>query len=324
MAAVVAAAGCQVDWGGGRIALENPAPPPDTTGTAEALEPTQLPLPSGPHLFAVSLRTGGDARLVPVAAIRDVDGDLSLEPIPFPDAEDPTFRARFDSVFLADGRELHLLARGRRLGSLVVTGDAAPGATGCPSVGSGRALLVPGQDLPPMAFAVPVGIAGPSAPLRVAPVPETNSMNVAGPVLAERMIGEERGFLARRRSLTAVELPGDTLAAMAATWLVADSLAAVPPLGENAVSLFFLARFEPVEGFIPIWEEIRRYDDPADKEAFEFVDWIRLGAHRLDFVRRYDASAVALAASITAPDEDRQISWIEGPECRTLERLGAR
>lgn len=146
-------------------------------------------------------------------------------------------------------------------------------------------------------------------------------MGVAGPVLAERLIGEERGFLARRKSLTPVELVGDTMTAMAATWLVADSLAPVPP-GSNAVSLFFLARFEPGQGFIPIWQEVRRYDDPEDKEAFEYVDWIRLGEHRLDFVRRYDATSVGLAASITAGDEDRSIDWREDPVCRPLERLG--
>ena len=321
MTAVIAAAGCQVDWGGGRIALENPAPPPDTTAAAETLEPTQLPLPPGPHLFAVSLRAGGDARLVPVASIRRGDDGLELQPIVFPDEEDPTFRTRFDSAFLASGRELHLLARGGRLGSLVLSGDATPGATGCPSVGAGRALLVPGQDLPRIAFAVRGDVAGTDDPERVPPIAETNSMNVAGPVLAERMIGEERGFLARRKSLTPVELAGDTLAAMAATWLVADSLAPVPS-GPDAVSLFFLARFEPNVGFIPLWEEIRRYDDPADKEAFEFVDWIRLDGRRLDFLRRYDAATVTLAASITAADEDRGISWVEGPRCRTLERLG--
>jgi len=318
---LVAACGCQVEWGGGRVALENPAPPPDTTAAPEALEPTQLPLSAGPHLFIASLAPSGEARLVPVARVVEDADDLELAPVAFPDAEDPTYRARFDSAYLAPGSELQLLARGRRLGSIVVTGRVADGPAGCPSLGAGRAILVPGQDVPRIAFAVPAGASGPSEVARVPRVEETSSMGVAGPVLAERLIGQERGFLARRKSLTPVEVVGDTLAAMAATWLVADSLAPVPP-GANAVSLFFLARFDPVQGFIPIWQEVRRYDDAADKEAFEFIDWIRLGAHRLDFVKRYDATSVTPAASITVDEEGPGIDWTDRVDCRTLDRLG--
>jgi hypothetical protein len=323
LGALTAFWGCQVEWGGGQISLENPAPPPDTTAVAQQLEPEQLPLPDGPFLFAVRLNGTGSARLVPLAGLSGsptADGDLELTEISIPDAEDPSFRARFDSVFLANGAEFDLHARGARLGSLVVDGVSRSGVGRCPSVASGHALLMPGQDVPVYAFAVPAGVSGVTGTTRVRPIEPTNSMNVAGPVLAERLIGGDRAFLARRQSLSPIALAGDTLAGMAATWMIADSLAPGPP-GEQAVSLFFLARFEPTLGFIPLWEEVRRYSDAQDKEALEYLDWIQLGAHRLDVVRRYDASSVRFAVSVTEEGEDREISWMEPAECSTLDRL---
>jgi hypothetical protein len=257
-AAVLAAWGCQVEWGGGQISLENPAPPPDTTATAAVeLEPEQIPLPIEPHLYAVRLEGSGAARVVPLAGMAIDDDGLQLTELSIPDDEDPSFRARYDSVFLAAGTDLDLLARGGRIGSLILGDVAREGITGCPSVGTGRALLVPGQDVPTYAFAVPKGTSGVGAPARITPVESTSSMGVAGPVLAERLIGGDRAFLARIQSLTPVELVGDTLAGMAATWMIADSLAPGPP-GQQAVSLFFMARFEPTRGFIPVWEEVRR------------------------------------------------------------------
>ena len=323
LAMLAAAGGCAVEWGGGEISLENPAPPPDTTSVGEALEPEQLPLPDGPFLYAVRLDTQGAGRLIPIAGFTgspDTGGDLELAELSIPDAEDPSFRARFDSVFLAPGLELDLLARGGRLGSLVVEGVARTGVGRCPSVGTARALLIPGQDVPTFAFAAPAGAGGAATPTRVPPVAATNSMNVAGPVLAEQMIGGDRAFLARRQSISPFALVGDSLAGMAATWMIADSLAPGPP-GEEAVSLFFMARFEPTRGFIPLWQEVRRYDSAEDKEALEYLDWIQLGAHRLDFVRQYDASTVRLAASIIEEGEDREIDWLEPTGCRTLARL---
>jgi len=324
IAAVVTVFGCQVEWGGGQIALENPAPPPASAAAeAEQLEPEQIPLPDEDLLYAVSLEETGRSRLTPVAKLSGGDGALELGEIVIPESEDPSFRSRFDSVFLAPGTELDLLARGRRLGSVILDGTPDTGTGSCPSIATGQALLVPGQDVPTIAFAVPRGQSGFPSPARVPPVAPTSSMSIAGPVLAERLIGGDRAFLARLRSLSPVELTGDTLAGMAATWMIADSLAVGPP-GANAVSLFFMARFQPTRGFIPIWKEVRRYGDAKGKEALEFVDWIQLGAHRLDILRRYDASSVRLAFSVTAEGEDRRVSWIEPPGCGTPARLEAR
>lgn len=311
-------AACEVEWGGGSIAFENPAPPPDTTGVGESLEPEQLPLPKGPHLLLVRLNPDGSARATPVAALDTAASPVALADVTIPAAEDPTFRVRFDSTFLAPGTELDLLARGSRLGTLVLEG-AASGAGPCPSVTSGRALVIPGQDVPRWAFAVPRSVARERAPQRSAVIQTTNSMSVASPVLAERIIGE-RGFLARRVALSAVSLPGDTLPGMAVTYLVADSLAAGPP-GEDAISLFLLARFEPAQGFIPVWQELRRYDAPADKEAFSYLDWIRLDDTRLDAVRRFDADGTGVAVSLMADGGEFGISWVEPAPCSGFGRL---
>lgn len=320
LAACVAAA-CQVEWGGGEIAFEDPAPPPDSAA-AEELEPEQIPLPPGPHLFAVRLDASGAVRAVPLAALGNVDGRTALSDVSIPESEDPTFRARFDSTYLAAGRELELLARGARIGTVVLDGVPAPGTGACPSVATGQALLPPGQDVPTIAFAVPPGVSGFSTPRRAPPLEPNRSMTVAGPVLAERLIGGDRAFLAQRVAMSPVRISGDSLPGMAATYLIADSLAPGPP-GSQAVSLFFLARFEPAQGFLPLWQEVRRYDDAAGKEAFEYVDWIRIGVDRIDALRRYDASATGFALGVTGPDDDeRGVTWVEPSACDALAHLG--
>ena len=317
---MIAASGCQVDWGGGHIALENPAPPPAPADAEASLEPEQVPLPVEPLLYAVGLDRAGHARVTPLARLAGGDGALRLGEISIPATEDPSFRSRFDSAFLAPGTELDLLARGNRLGSVLLEGREDSTAVACPSIAVGRALVVPNQDLPAIAFAVPRGQSGFASAARVPAASPTRSMTVAGPVLAERLIGGDRAFLARLQSLSPVTLSGDTLAGMAATWMIDDSLAVGPP-GRDAVSLFFMARFEPTRGFIPIWEELRRYADGEAKEALEFVDWIQLGTHRLDILRQYDASSVRVAVSVTDPGEDRAISWVEPSGCAALDRL---
>ena len=312
---------CQVEWGGGEIALEDPAPPPDSAA-AERLEPEQIPLSPGPHLFAVRLDASGAARAVPLATIGDTEDGVALAAVSIPESEDPTFRARFDSTYLAPGRELDLLARGVRIGTLVLDGVPSAGGGACPSIATGQALVAPGQDPPAIAFAVPSGVSGFATPRRAPPLEPNRSMNVAGPVLAERLIGGDRAFLAQRAAMSPVETPGDTLPGMAATYLIADSLAPGPP-GTEAVSLFFLARFEPAEGFIPLWQEVRRYGEAAGKEAFEYVDWIRLGVDRIDVLRRYDGTSTGFALGVARSDDaEREVTWVEPAGCDALGRLG--
>ncbi len=318
---LLSSTGCDVEWGGGRIALENPAPPDTTPAVAADAGPDRIPLQEGPLLYLVGPEPEGSAAVTPLAALREADGLPSFEDLAMPDGEDPSYRARFDSVFMAPGTELELHALGARIGTVVLAGPPAGGETGCPSVSRARILVVPGQPLPSAAFAW--AREDGALPVRVDPPEITRSMQVAGPVLAERLIGGDRAFLARRAAMTAVRLAGDTLPGMAATYLISDSLAAGPP-GRNAVSLFFLARFEPARGFIPIWQEIRRYDDPGRKEAFAWMDQIHLRGTRVDALRRYDATSVRIGLGVDRDGGDRGVDWHEPEGCEALGRVEAR
>lgn len=319
-AVLVSNTACEVEWGGGRIALEDPAPHPDTTVTREEARARWVRIPDGPLLFLARLSPDGSARVVPIAGLRGETRGAELTSLVFPDSVDEGYRARFDSTFLATGAELQLHASGERIGALILGGSPAAGAADCPSVATGRALLTPGQAVPRYAFALPAEVGG-GAPALVRALEPTRRMAVAGPVLAERLINDARAFLAQRVALTPVQLSDDDIPGMAATYLISDSLAAGPPAGE-AISLFFLARYDAARGYRTLWQEVRRYDSAAEKEVFEYLDWIRLPAGRLDVLRRYDGSGVSLAASLLAtgssPD-DRSLGWIEPAECRALE-----
>lgn len=318
LAATFVVTACDVEWGGGRLSLEDPAPPPDTTAVEEADEPVQVPLPAGPLLYLVSIEPTGDARIVPIALFGD-----TLRSLDFPATLDAGYRARFDAMFLAPGTELELHANGARIGSVYLGDGRSVPDPACASVRAATVLTLPGQSLPSLAFGLPRGSRA-TTPERVRAAPETRSMSVAGPVLAERLINDPRAFLARRVALKAVWLPPDTASAMAATYLVEDQLAPGPPTGD-AISLFFLARWEATRGFIPVWQELRRYSDPRDKEAFEHLDWLGTEFGRVDVLRRYDGVGVGLAASterIPGDPSARAIEWIEGPDCRALALLG--
>ncbi len=315
-------AGCEVAWGGGRIALEDPAPPPDTTAAADPAAARIVPIPRGPLLYLVAATPDGSSRVVPVAGLAGEPLGASFESLAVPDSADDGYRARFDSVFLSPGLELELHSGGVRLGSLVLTEGGRVVSPACPGVAGGRALLPPGADVPPIAFAIPREVGAGAAPGRPAASEPTRSMAVAGPVLAERLIAGQRAFLARRMALRQVSIPGDTIAGMAATYLIADSMAAGPPAGD-AISLFFMARREP-RGFVSVWQEVRRYDTPEEKEAFEYLDRLELPAGRVDFLRRYGGTGVRLAASLLPPEtaaDELGLSWTEPEPCSALELL---
>ncbi len=311
--------GCDVEWGGGQISLENPAPPPDTTAVAEALEPEQVALPSLPHLFLVRLEPDGSARSVAIAGMDVGEGETRFAAVEIPE-EDPSYRARFDSAFLAPQTEFELLARGGRVGTLVLDSRARSGSGVCASIATGQAIVTPGQEVPAWAFAVPLGTAQAGPPRRIEASQIESSMARAGPVLAENLIGGSRAFLARRVAMAPVRLSGDSLSGMAATFLIADSLAVGPP-GENAVSLFFIARREAGRGFIPVWQELRRYNSEADKAAFEYLDWILLPGGRVDVLRQYGGSAVQLALALRPGGGEPEITWTEPSACESLSRI---
>lgn len=316
MALWAAIAACDVEWAGARLALEDPSPVTEDP-TAEAPTPRAEPLPPGPLLYAARLEPSGDALVVPVARLAG-----TLEPLGLPASITEEYRARFDSTFLRPGLELSLQSGGRRIGTLVLTAPATSADAACPSLARATALLLPGQPVPRIAFALPQEIPA-RPPERVAAMEPSRAMVVAGPVLAERLIDDRRAFLAQRVALLSVPARDDTLPWMAATYLVSDSLATGPPAGD-AISLFFLARYKKGRGYSSVWQEVRRYDSADQKEAFEYLDWLSAPGGRIDFLRRYGGSRVGLVASLlpeAGTSGERGIDFAESGGCRVLELL---
>lgn len=317
---LLAATACDVEWGGARLALENPAPIPEPVTVAEEAEALPPPLPDAPLLYLVRIDPAGNARVVPAAQIAPRGGPPGSLEIPSP--VDDAYRARFDSAFLRPGTELAVQRWGRRIGTVILGSVTRPADPACLSVAEGTALLVPGSSTEGVLAAVPLTLsAAPAA--RVSSRPPARGMVLAAPVLAERLIGGSRAYLARRVSLQPVLLRGDTVSAMAATYLVSDSLAPGAPSAE-AISLFYLAIYKPTRGYSSVWEEIRRYGPGGEKEAFEYLDWIRLSGGHLHLLRRFDNDGEGLAAGFVAAGDDEawpEVEWRETGPCRSLELL---
>ena len=313
-------AGCDIEWGGASVHLEDPSPPPPEVPAEElAAERVELPLPSGPLLWLVrSTGPGGDALAMPVARFEDgVPMDLE-----YPDPPPEDYRARFDSAFAVEGSELVLGASGIRLGSLVLGGDARVLDSGCPSAVPARGIVLPGTTLPDVSFAIGPGPAfGEIASPR--PVEVDNRMRTFGPILAEQLLrqgGEDRPFLAQRADLVAVYWPGDSRPAMAATYLINDTVDGAGA-GGSATSLFFLARFGSA-GYAADWSEMRTYSGAGEsREIFTWVGAAPSPEGRLDFAARRDGPARRLVASIDTEEARRGIVWTEGARCPSLELL---
>jgi hypothetical protein len=266
-------------------------------------------------LFAVRIDpSDGASRAFPIARLVE-DG---LAPLGVPENPDAGWSARFDSAFMAPGRELALHAAGRRIGSLVLDGSSATSSGSCLPVATGQALVPVGSAAPARAFAFASSAAGPDE-LSAFPSDELNNrMRTYSPILAEQLLrssGESRPYLAQRADQHVVSWPGDSTSAFAATYLIGDQLDAPPPDGQ-AVSLFFLARFRPQGGYVPVWSEVRRYEGGAGKEVFAYLDAAETPAGRIDFVELRDGSGgIRIGASVDR-GETRQLDWMEDAACR--------
>lgn len=322
LALLLASTACEVQWGGGRLALEDPSPP-EPEPAAEEGEPAPAPLPEAPLLYLA--RLGGDGR-GHLAAIARIVGD-SLAALEFPTPIAAEFRERFEQAFLPAGRELALVVGGKRIGSVVI-GEPAPGRAVCLSLASVQAMLPPGVSVPRIGFALPLEL----SPVRIDLATDrrpSNRMVTFGPVLAEQLLraeGVPRPFLARRMALEAVAGP-DTTLEMAATYLINDSLTVGPPPGD-AASLFFMARREPTRGYLPVWREVRTYGTAEEKEAFAYLEWLELNGARFDFVNAFGGASQTLSASRAPADwrsrlslAERQFGWRERAACPALELL---
>lgn len=318
--AVAFSAGCEVEWGGATVHLEDPSPPPAELSVSEpATARAEVPLPEGPLLWAV--RPGGpagEALAIPVARL--VDGvPLALDyPEPPPDG----FRERFDAAFAGEGTELALGSDGLRIGTLVLAGPPRVLDAGCPSAVPARALVLPGNSIPPISFALGPGVEL-GAPATPADAVVDDRIRTFGPILAEQLLragGEDRPFLAQRATLQAVPWPGDDRPAMVATYLINDSLAGIGPAGP-ATSLFFLARFGD-RGYEPDWSEMRNYSGGDEgREIFTWLGAAPVPGGRLDFAVRRDGVVRRLVASPDSSDPDRGIAWTEGARCPVMELL---
>jgi len=307
---------CDAKWGGASIALINPAPPPEPE--AETPE-TIRPLPQGPLLFMVRPASEGTSVVaLPIAAL----ADSSLTSFDSAGAWTESYRRRFDSTFLAPGTELALHADGRRIGSIVFGPSRRTLRSACPSAVLGEALLLPGQNMPPIAFAFRAPASGP-LPTTLTPPLTDNRMRRFGPILTESLLaraGEMRGYLAQRAALAAVPAGADGRQALAGTYLIRDTFDEAAP-GGPAVSLFFLAKRNPAKGFEPVWSIVRRYDSLEGKEAYEYFGWVQAPRGRIDFLTRLDRGGRHLAAAAEGSQRvGGGVDWIEPRFC-AAERL---
>lgn len=322
LAAALAAA-CEVEWGGAEVGLETPRPrgAGDTVGAGGT--PADLPpLPDGPLLHVVRVERDGRAVTVPAARMTAA-GPAALD-LP----ADPPDRwwARFADRHQAPGTELPLYATGRRIGTLILGERREAVNAGCPQPMEGRVLLPPGTGIDGLAFAwEPVAGESPPGPRPPVRPSSTRRLRTFGPILAERLLeeaGVERPYLARPAELKPVAFAGDTAAGMAATYLIGDTLAPVPPRGSPSSSLFFLARYAPAEGYVPVWSRTSTYGDSAGKVILSHVDWLPAAAGRVDVLRRTDARSSRLAAARTEGEgADGELDWTAPARCPVLNAL---
>lgn len=322
--AALAAAGCDIDWGGTRVSLEPPEPPENDleSGAEETADPV-IPLPDDPLLYFVRIDSSGRSLAVPVGRITG-SGIADLD---WPRDAPTRYRSRFDSAFSAAGTELALHASGSRAGSLILDAERLAVNEACPSVARGRALLIPGERPPETGFALLPGASGDPSP-RSAEIPATTpGMRRAAPALAERYLeaaGVTRSYLAQRAELAAVRFSREEPPGLAATYLINDTLAPGAP-GGSAASLFYLVRSDGGGDYAPVWTHVRTYETAAEKVAFAHHDRLRIREGTYDVVRRVDGENVRLAARLhreeRAPTEDPD--WTEGDRCASIGLLEA-
>lgn len=324
LAAAAAVAGCDTEWGGASLELEDPAPADtaaEADGPGDGTRAEPVPdLPDGPLLYVARLDSAGRARAAPAARL----SDGGLQEVDWPADPPSVYLERFDSTFQRPGLEIPLLAHGGRAGSLVLDDRRTP-VGGCPQVAGGEALLPAGQGAPEFAFAASPRDTAAAGDLVRGPTSTTSRIRTFAPILAERILreaGVEQTFLARQVDLRAVAMPDDTAPGMAATFLIRDSLNASPPPSGTSTSLFYLARFDRSDGYVPVWTRIRRYESGADKEILTHLGWISAGTGPVHLARRITPDGPRLAAfrpgEGTGPGE---LAWVEPDVCPALEAL---
>jgi hypothetical protein len=266
-----------IDWGGADVAIVPPPPRADAL-PASGEDLAADPLPEGPLLFYVAPSTEG-ASMVPIA---EISGD-SLRPLRG-EKDQRMYANRLVAAHMRRGAEFVLFRRGSRVGSVVIQQASVPEGNACPMLPTARGTL----ELSAGAQQIPefLAISKVNAPEVGRNIPFTTepnrSMQVIGPILAERMI-RARG----------AELPGNWQRAMAqlqpfpiansrdagfaATFLIGDELRSG---GDNVgYSLFFLAQPGAQFGYDTVFVSFTDYPTAgkAAPRIVDFLDWNRDG-----------------------------------------------
>lgn len=235
--------GCDnVTWGGVDVRLQDPPPKVAAEAKAEAgvEEGVPLPeLPTGPILLAGN-RDGDSATLVAVGEVR-ADG---LAPFPS-EAEAPGFLEHFSKTMLAPGTELVLFSEGARIGRLTVTETTTDTRFCVPRASvTGVLEVTPGASAARrlMALVDTGAVRRPYAPFRT--WEHDYDQRVASLALASDAIpvvgaAWPPSLLESRADIQALHLPESNDNTVAATFLVADRLAAAEP-GSGAYALFVM------------------------------------------------------------------------------------
>jgi hypothetical protein len=274
--AALVLAGCDnINWGGVEVAI---VPPPQVnakpaTGRGVGGTDVEERLPEGPVLYYVVNAKDGPI-MMPVA---EISGDTLLPIRARGDAQ--AFAQRFIASHLRQGSEFVLFRFGSRVGTLVVTAAEPPAPNACPALPRARGTteLAAGADQIPEFLA----IASPYAPeiRRRAPgaLEVARSMQVLGPILAEKMIRARRaplpGNWQRAMSqLKPIPVSGVADLGYATTFLVGDTLG----LGADneGYSLFYVG-VPAGMSYDTVFVQFTNYAEAgkAAPRVVDFLDW---------------------------------------------------
>jgi hypothetical protein len=283
---LTSAAACDnVSWGGTDVTVVPPPPRVVASPTEERRSPVQQQrgpekLPEGPILYHVRVE-GATGRLQPVAEISD-DSLRALQP----GQNANNYANAFIAEHMREGAEFVLFHSGGRVGTFVVQSAAFDGGTPCrplPSASGVLELSPEGQDVQEF-----VALARQRVPQNIGrsnPVQVTRSMQVIGPILAERLMRARRAQLPGNwerafAQVTPFPIERSQNAGFAATFLVGDTLG--PGLDDNGYSLLFLA--VPREtSYDTVYVSYRPYQQGGKQapRVIEVFDWNRDGSPEL-------------------------------------------
>jgi hypothetical protein len=282
---LTSAAACDnVSWGGADVTVVPPPPRLGAAPTEERREPEPQRgperLPDGPILYHVRVE-GATARLEPVAEIVE-DSLRALQP-----GENPNNYANaLIAEHMREGAEFVLFHDGGRVGTFIVQSAAFDGGTACrplPSASGILELSADGQNVREF-----VALARQRVPQEIGrPIRQqvTRSMQVIGPILAERIMRARRAGLPGNwerafAQVTPFPIEGSQNAGFAATFLVGDTLG--PGLDDDGYAVLFLA--VPREtSYDTAYVSYRPYEQGGKQapRVIEVFDWNRDGSPEL-------------------------------------------